>query len=139
MHKMQNMPITQNTQNMQNMQNKQNLQKCVKPNLLKFNLPNQTYQIKPIKPNQIKQNQTKPSHPIKIYQKQVYTTNLHGFLCPDLDCKLSENKKIRQEMIKSEFLKGTSSRKNLCKTCRITIIQGGRSWQPFFRRGQKLP
>ena len=62
MHKMQNMPITQNTQNMQNMQNKQNLQKCVKPNLLKFNLPNQTYQTKPIKPNQIKQNQTQPSN-----------------------------------------------------------------------------
>ena len=40
MHKMQNMPITQNTKKMQNIQN---MQKCVKPNLLNFNLPNQTY------------------------------------------------------------------------------------------------
>ena len=51
MHKMQNMPITQNTKNMQNMQNKQNMKKCVKPNLLTFNLPNQTYEIKPAKQN----------------------------------------------------------------------------------------
>ena len=42
-------------------------------------------------------------------------------------------------MTKSEFRNGTSSRKNFCKTCSITILQGGRSGQPFFRQGQKWP